>query len=445
MVNKMNNHFAQWSKRSLSLLGKIQIIKTFGLSQFLYALAIVDLLPVHWKLINNLVAKFLWNKNYAGNRAPNRIRNDIINNDTNSGGFGMIKLDEVVNCIRLRRFSLLEEGFHHPVRQLQICLGSREHLRNSSTHTIYIDPTTETATNMISTHNFKAYAEYDTDNLEWDRILRLKLCSTKLINIIPRNKRNSRTAAHFRRIGIYTVHELLEAVDVDKMDLLAICKPELVNVLRELLQLDHLDHDFDDIRQLRNHILYDSIGYKWVNGAKLTSRQIRNLCYKTELITNTKSGQFDPAEAAALYKKVCKISSVTLRTKILRLIHGDVFCGTRLVKFGIADIDTCIRCFETETINHLLINCPYSQTVWTLLGINANSFNSILDSSITDHEFEFRCAIVDLLVFRKAQIPPNKVVENTVNSYARGLSKKKKVTEYATVMNTSHQLRGAWF
>jgi hypothetical protein len=440
----MNNHFAQWSKRSLSLLGKIQIIKTFGLSQFLYALAIVDILPPHWKQINNLVAKFLWNKNYAGNRAPNRIKNDIIYNDISQGGFGMIKLGEVVDCIRLRRFSLLEEGFEHPVSQLQRCLGSKIHLRDSGTNNIHIDPTTETATNIISTHNTKAYANYDTDNLEWDRILQLKLCSTKLVNIIPRNKRNSRIAAHFRRIGIFTIHELLESVGVNKMGVLAICKPELTNILRELLQLDHLDHNFNDIIQLRNHMLYDSTGYKWVNAAKLTSRQIRNLCYKTELITNTKSGQFDPAEAVALYKKVSKISSVTLRTKILRLIHGDVFCGTKLVRSGLAEIDTCIRCFNTETINHLLLHCPYSQAVWSLLEIDATSFNSILDSSISEQEFEFRCAIVDLLVFRKAQIPPNIVVANTVNSYAKGLSKKQKVTDLANAMHMNYQHRGVW-
>jgi len=228
------------------------------------------------------------------------------------------------------------------------------------------------------------------------------------------------------------------------MDVLAICKPELTNILRELLQLDHLDHNFNDIIQLRNHMLYDSTGYKWVNAAKLTSRQIRNLCYKTELITNTKSGQFDPAEAVALYKKVSKISSVTLRTKILRLIHGDVFCGTKLVRSGLAEIDTCIRCFNTETINHLLLHCPYSQAVWSLLEIDATSFNSILDSSISEQEFEFRCAIVDLLVFRKAQIPPNIVVANTVNSYAKGLSKKQKVTDLANAMHMNYQHRGVW-
>jgi hypothetical protein len=356
----------------------------------------------------------------------------------------MIRLEEVVNCIRLRRFSLLEEGFDHPVRQLQNCLGSKVHLRTSGTNNMYIDPTTETATSVICEHNTKAYAEYDTNNLGWDRILRLKLCGTKLINIIPRNKRNSRNATNFRRLGIYTIHELLVLDEVDKMDLLNICKPELINLFRELIQLDHLDHNYDEISHVRNHMLYDSVGYRWVNTAMLTSRQIRNICYKNELIVNTKAGQFGPAEAAALYNKVCKVSSIPLRTKILRLIHGDVFCGTRLVRSGLSDIDTCTRCFETETINHLLLQCPFTQAVWGLLGINAGSFNSILDSAITEHEFEFRCAIVDSLVFRKIQTPPNKIIENIVNSYARGLSKKKKVTDFAITMNAFHEHRGAW-
>jgi hypothetical protein len=119
MIAKMDRHFAEWSKRSLSLLGKIQIIKTFGISQFLYALSVVDLLPKHWKTINKLIAKFIWNKNYAGNRAPNRIKNNIIYNSTSNGGFGMIKLEEIVTCIRLRRFSILEERQEHPIKLIQ--------------------------------------------------------------------------------------------------------------------------------------------------------------------------------------------------------------------------------------------------------------------------------------------------------------------------------------
>jgi hypothetical protein len=274
MINKMNNHFAQWSKRSLSILGKIQIIKTFGLSQFLYALAVVNLLPEHWKRINNLVSKFIWNKNYAGNRAPNRIKNEIIYNEVCNGGFGMVKLEEVTNCIRLRRFAILDEGFDHPVKNLQARLGGNIHLRNDHPNDRSIDPTTTTATKMITEHNVLAYADYDCENLEADRLLRLKLCSTKLISIIPRNKRNSRSATMFRRMGVYTIHELLVSDDVDKLQLLAICIPQLIPLLRKLLTLVHLDHNHDELAQQGNHHLYDTNSYTWLNAAIMPSSRL---------------------------------------------------------------------------------------------------------------------------------------------------------------------------
>jgi len=42
LMDKMERHFVSWAKRNLSLLGKIQIYKTYGLSQFLYHLTIFE-------------------------------------------------------------------------------------------------------------------------------------------------------------------------------------------------------------------------------------------------------------------------------------------------------------------------------------------------------------------------------------------------------------------
>jgi hypothetical protein len=145
-----------------------------------------------------------------------------------------------------------------------------------------------------------------------------------------------------------------------------------------------------------------------------------------------------------MYNKLRKTSSIALRTKILRLIHGDVYCGTRLVRFGLSEIDTCIRCFGQETINHLLYQCPYSQTVWSILRIPAVNFASILHGELTESEFELRCAIIDMLVFRKSQIPPHIIIENIVNNYANGLSNKKKVRDYAVSAKSFRERYGTW-
>ena len=74
LLAKMDRHFKQWAKRHLSLLGKVQIYKTFGLSQFLYHLSVFEPDTQIWKEISVRINKFMWNRNYQGNQAPHRIK-----------------------------------------------------------------------------------------------------------------------------------------------------------------------------------------------------------------------------------------------------------------------------------------------------------------------------------------------------------------------------------
>jgi hypothetical protein len=66
---------------------------------------------------------------------------------------------------------------------------------------------------------------------------------------------------------------------------------------------------------------------------------------------------------------------------MLRLIHGDVYCGSRLKKFKLSDTDRCHRCFAEETIAHLLLECPYTKEVWQKLGINPTSLENIVSGT----------------------------------------------------------------
>lgn len=214
MIQKMHKHFMEWSKRHLSILGKIQIIKTFGLSHYLYSLAVVEFTQAQWKEINMHVAKFIWNKNYVGNRAPNRISNQILFRPIENGGFEMLQLDKVACGLRMRCFSYLLEKDNHPISQLQIKLGGNEFLR--SVPIIDIDTPTTTFISRLNDHNLKCLHNYDLDELEIDRLLRLKLCNTKMANIVKKQKRNNPLLARLRHV--YTIHDALMLGDqaIDK-------------------------------------------------------------------------------------------------------------------------------------------------------------------------------------------------------------------------------------
>ena len=90
----MDRHFTEWSKRGLSLLGKIQIVETFSLSQYLYTLAVIAITTEQWKTVNKLIYKFIWNKTYGNNQTPHRIKDEIMHTSIEHGGFGMVKLHD---------------------------------------------------------------------------------------------------------------------------------------------------------------------------------------------------------------------------------------------------------------------------------------------------------------------------------------------------------------
>jgi hypothetical protein len=118
LIEKMENHFVNWQKRNLSLLGKIQIYKTLGLSQFLYHLAVIEPDLANWKLINSKISKFLWNRKMTNNQAPARIKKETLLTPINRGGFGMIEIKEVVSALRLKRHLYLMEQDVHPLHGL---------------------------------------------------------------------------------------------------------------------------------------------------------------------------------------------------------------------------------------------------------------------------------------------------------------------------------------
>jgi len=191
--------------------------------------------------------------------------------------------------------------------------------------------------------------------------------------------------------------------------------------------------------------IYNANARQWHKTAQLTSRQLRLILWPEKCITVTKLLNQTEASATLLYSKLCKLRNVPNRTKLLRLIHGDVYCGTRLYAFGLADSDRCIRCFEAETISHLLYECPYSKEVWGRLGILPRSTADIVNGQLSRAEFEVRAELISNLVFRKKVLPPEILIRSVVSSFATGLSQGKGVQDHAKMLISRQEFTGQWF
>ena len=100
--------------------------------------------------------------------------------------------------------------------------------------------------------------------------------------------------------------------------------------------------------------------------SKTTSKSIRTLLRQTydhppEILTNP-----DPITLKKLGSLLNKLTNNRLKGILLRSLHGDIYCGTRLKKFGMSESEDCPRCSNPETIEHQLYGCTYTRKLWDL-------------------------------------------------------------------------------
>jgi hypothetical protein len=393
MTDKMNRHFIEWSRRSLSILGKIQIIKTFGLSQYLYTLAVLNLNPIHWKNIRKLIYKFIWNKNMNAAPAPHRISRDVVLTPIDQGGFGMVDLESVMVASRIRRFAFLMEHNSHPIAELQNILCN-----NDLTNAVpikNIEDVTTTVLEKINTHYVQILNKVETQYVEIDQNLQRILLQLKIRNICRRNMTRSRHLTLLAARGVFTLQQALNRADNSLTLASSLMNPAIqihIETIRALpinvLPLDRLHVIY----------LYDSCRRNMVMATQLHSRNIREMLEPRKYLNDTKQLHTTTDNARNIYSKIANIKSTQSKTKLLRLVHGDVYCGSRLKKFRLSDNDRCHRCFAEETISHLLLECPYTIDVWHKLGIDPTSLNDLL-TAVAKADYEILSYFISELVF----------------------------------------------
>jgi len=110
-LEKMQHIIASWSKRNLSISGKICIIKTFLLSQFTYVLQSLILPPVVLNKINTILFRFLWKKKYSNTRAFEKVKRVVMCSNTENGGLKMIDINTMQqSCLLTWAINLLQSN-----------------------------------------------------------------------------------------------------------------------------------------------------------------------------------------------------------------------------------------------------------------------------------------------------------------------------------------------
>jgi hypothetical protein len=93
-LKSLNQLIALWKQRNLTALGRIVIMKTFGISKFLYISSIIGMPDTIQKKINAVIYSFIWN-------GPDKVKRAVLNASYSDGGLKMINLSARIRAQKM--------------------------------------------------------------------------------------------------------------------------------------------------------------------------------------------------------------------------------------------------------------------------------------------------------------------------------------------------------
>jgi hypothetical protein len=351
-IKKMEKHFMAWNRRSLSILGKILICKCFGISQIIYMLQCLSIKECHIKSINHVLYKFIWNRHYRAAKAPERIKREILCTDTKLGGFGMLDVADLDKSLKIKMFWRMSYS-NHPFLRLVRNKANLNDFFYPSCNVVY-DRALEESFAIIRNERDKLWStNLLNTNVEFIRAIR----QTEIKNVISERGRLSLAYYLIRQRG----KRLVSDISLEELNSLSFCiNPDKLEKLRLASNMN--------VGGQCSLYLSLLVGKTLKPIAKCTSKQIRQSLKSSEPITSYKIGlELTHRLSRTWNHRISRLTSIKLRSTVLRIAHGDVYTRERLVRFRLSEDNSCPRCGDVETLEHKFVSCPYVNRIWKLV------------------------------------------------------------------------------
>ena len=91
-IEKLTRIIQLWSKRDLSIMGKIVEVKSFLVSQLIYIMQSTGLPEKVFIDVNRLFYKFIWQKRFSKRKAFEKVKMVIAEGNLEDGGLKMVNV-----------------------------------------------------------------------------------------------------------------------------------------------------------------------------------------------------------------------------------------------------------------------------------------------------------------------------------------------------------------
>ncbi len=100
-IGNIKRIIKQWERRNLSIVGKIQILKTFLVSQLIYVMQVIFIPENVLIEINRLLFRFIWRKSNSNRKAFEKVKRSVMCQEFEFGGLKMIDVRQMQTSFML--------------------------------------------------------------------------------------------------------------------------------------------------------------------------------------------------------------------------------------------------------------------------------------------------------------------------------------------------------
>ena len=351
-ATKIDQCLRKWTRRNLSTLGKILIVKSFGISQIIYLMQSLSLNLAHFKKFNSLLYKFIWNKNYLAAKAPERIKRDIVNAPIKQGGFGMLDITSLDESLKLKALGRLLNTKHPFLTLVKECLSLDQFFY--PTLKVKVDEVTTVGLELLSKDRSTLW---ENRNLDRHRDLLNAIADIDLELLVGNRGKASvpffllwaRGVRKVRDLTLNDLRSLTRYIEQKKLS-----KIELAIVNRA----GNASQPFLETFFVKDRTRALSLA---------SSKEIRESRSSKSILTEFKIGmQLSELEARSWSLKISKLTSTRHKNLLLRIAHGEIYTKEKLNRYGLIDSPLCPRCQSVETLRHKFLECPYAERIWDM-------------------------------------------------------------------------------
>jgi len=384
LYNRIQMMLGGWSARGLSLLGKVLIYKTYGLSQVIYALSVICLNDRQYKMIDRAFNNFLWGRDLVSESNKSRISRERIYTPLEYGGFGMIQYEQVINGIACRQLAkLFDPEVIHPLKTMII--KNDVHFSTGVSLTNIADEIAVKAHNKITIkllQNVKTMSNYQ---ITQDVILINQLGALDIAKMIkPRWLNAIETLELIHTHRCENIRNIMEGGRITVQLSKKILRAPYVRIVKAFWSAGIQCHEI-----IEEKIRLSNGRYKQIHLIK--SREFRELLQGEHRLLRPKLNlNFDMNDANDCYVlksyfgMIKRLINTRHKNTLLRIWNGDCLSNTRLIHMNLSETNQCPDCAMLDTPLHMLIECNKAQQVWQRLmrGIFKNPTTDLLDYAL---------------------------------------------------------------